>query len=458
MTIGACSGTLIAPDLVATAGHCAPATAPCTDKRIVFNATNVNMRDGDAIPADTLYSCAEVVAREFSGGQDWAVIRLDREVPATVATPVVVGTNEMPPGTGLMMIGHPNSLPRKYADEATVGVVASSGDARLKYYTDLDAFGGSSGSGVFTTGFTDDATGTCYPAGLLVGITVTRSGTDYNTDDGCPTTYPQGTNYVGVSGALNLVPHASSTDAGTTPCPPPPPGTTPDTTPGTTASATTSPTTSDTTVSPTTSPTNVAQPTVSPTTSRTTVGQPTVSPATSPTTVPTSPSTTPQTTVSPTGLAPTPSSPPASPSATPPTSLPTALPSAPAACYCPGCGVNVLANAGFETPVNTTCSSGEGCWQYVSSTDQNIVPAFEQSYEEPTMVARLTRETASFIHQHFDSPVGATEVTVSGLLWNSVNDAGHDSGTLWSQRLWFEEKTACLACSASNWTRWNKVV
>jgi hypothetical protein len=46
---------------------------------------------------------------------DWGIIRLDRSVPSSVATPVNVGTSQVPVGTPLMMIGYPVGLPRKYA-------------------------------------------------------------------------------------------------------------------------------------------------------------------------------------------------------------------------------------------------------------------------------------------------------------------------------------------------------
>ena len=225
MTCGSCSGTLIAPDLVATAGHCVN-SGSCSGKRIVFGATNLNVRAGNAIPSDTLYSCDSVVISVPPGnGQDWAVIRLDRAVPAAIATPAMVGTTQMPPGTGLMLIGHPSGLPRKYADDASVVTVSGGGSDSLAYRTNLDAFGGNSGSGVFTTGAT--AGDTCYPAGLMVGILV-NGATDYDSN-GCPTTYTQGEAGEGVSGALTLEPYASSIAASTTPvtcgataAPPPP--------------------------------------------------------------------------------------------------------------------------------------------------------------------------------------------------------------------------------------------
>ena len=89
-----------------------------------------------------------------------------------------------------MMIGHPSGLPRKYAGDATVTQVLSPGTDELRYVTDLDAFGGNSGSGVFTSGTTTTSS-TCYPAGVMVGILV-KGATDYDAS-GCVVTYPQGT-------------------------------------------------------------------------------------------------------------------------------------------------------------------------------------------------------------------------------------------------------------------------
>ena len=45
---------------------------------------------------------------------DYAVFQLDRVVPASVATPVMVGMMDAPQGAAIMMIGHPSGLPRKY--------------------------------------------------------------------------------------------------------------------------------------------------------------------------------------------------------------------------------------------------------------------------------------------------------------------------------------------------------
>lgn len=87
-----------------------------------------------------------------------------------------------------MMIGHPSGLPVKYAGDATVTRVDDPGRAALRYVTDLDAFGGNSGSGVFTSGTT--TSDTCYPGGVMIGILV-KGAADYDAS-GCTVTYPQG--------------------------------------------------------------------------------------------------------------------------------------------------------------------------------------------------------------------------------------------------------------------------
>ena len=56
-TCGSCSGTLIAPNMVATAGRCGRDASDCSGTTVVFGATSDTMTPGAAIPADTVYSC-----------------------------------------------------------------------------------------------------------------------------------------------------------------------------------------------------------------------------------------------------------------------------------------------------------------------------------------------------------------------------------------------------------------
>jgi len=137
-----CSGFLVAPDIIATAGHCA-CEDYCADMAVVFGFV---MLDANTpvltIDESEIYYCSEVIARQI-GNPDWALIRLDRQVsghiPLTVRSEGVVDDNE-----GLVVIGHPIGLPRKYAGGASVQENTASG----YFQANLDTYGGNSGSAV----------------------------------------------------------------------------------------------------------------------------------------------------------------------------------------------------------------------------------------------------------------------------------------------------------------------
>ncbi|UCH51722.1 MAG: trypsin-like peptidase domain-containing protein [Chloroflexota bacterium] len=151
-----CSGFLVAPDIIATAGHCldyncSPDT--CLDANCcaagmaaVFSFV---MLDADTpvvtIPESEIYYCTEVIAHQ-EGNADMALIRLDRAV--TGHTPLQVRhSGIVPDGEPLLVIGHPVGLPRKYAGG---GAVRDNSD--LSYFqANLDTYGANSGSPVFST-------------------------------------------------------------------------------------------------------------------------------------------------------------------------------------------------------------------------------------------------------------------------------------------------------------------
>jgi len=157
--IGAfCSGSLVGPDLVMTAGHCIKDAAGCADARMVFGYSI--RKDGEAavttLPASEVYSCAKIIKRFLGGepgsanptgqalGPDYALIQLDRKVTGHKPLPINRGAN-LKKGDGIVVIGHPVGLPLKVAGGASVRDFSKKG-----YFTaDLDTFGGNSGSPVF---------------------------------------------------------------------------------------------------------------------------------------------------------------------------------------------------------------------------------------------------------------------------------------------------------------------
>ncbi len=173
--IGAfCTGALVGEDLIMTAGHCVPAQAACDGMKIVFGYAIA--APGASAPASIgaadVYSCKRILTRaETNNGPDYALIRLDRKVSGR--RPLGINrTGNLKEGSKVLVIGHPIGLPLKIAGSAAVRYVSPRG----YFVTDLDTFGGNSGSPVFNAA-----------TGLIEGILV-RGGRDFVTaPEGCTT-------------------------------------------------------------------------------------------------------------------------------------------------------------------------------------------------------------------------------------------------------------------------------
>jgi hypothetical protein len=109
-----CSGFLVAPDIVATAGHCVTSTADCSSTAFVFGFVMLDATTPVlTIDSSQVYFCSEIIERQQSAA-DWGLIRLDRDV--TDHTPLPVRrTGKIQDGADVLVIGHPVGLPRKYA-------------------------------------------------------------------------------------------------------------------------------------------------------------------------------------------------------------------------------------------------------------------------------------------------------------------------------------------------------
>ncbi|HBB66221.1 MAG TPA: hypothetical protein DCZ93_02755, partial [Elusimicrobia bacterium] len=111
------------------------------------------------IPAGEVYTCSEIVKRQLVNvttaednmestvyGPDYALIRLDRKVKGHKPLPVNRGGG-VKKGTPLFVTGHPTGLPLKFAGNARV--IKDVDGASAYFGTNLDTFGGNSGSPVF---------------------------------------------------------------------------------------------------------------------------------------------------------------------------------------------------------------------------------------------------------------------------------------------------------------------
>ncbi len=143
--VSACSGALVGDDMVFTAGHCTVGRMTCENTKIVFGyAIKKKGVFPIEIPAKEVYSCKEVIAKaNYHKGEDYALLKLDRKVSGH--TPLAINRNKnLKVGTKLFVIGYPNGMPVKIAENAEIRAV------RDKYFvTNLDTFSGNSGSPVF---------------------------------------------------------------------------------------------------------------------------------------------------------------------------------------------------------------------------------------------------------------------------------------------------------------------
>ncbi len=165
---GFCSGSLVAPDLIMTAGHCVESLAQCNTTKFVFGYAMKSANEApNEVPASEVYGCKELVKQVYTNTVDYALIRLDR--PVEGHTPLEINRRgNVAPGTDVGVIGHPSGLPTKVAFGGTVRSIKSG-----FFVASLDTYGGNSGSAVFNR-----------TTGLVEGILV-RGERDFVSRGGC---------------------------------------------------------------------------------------------------------------------------------------------------------------------------------------------------------------------------------------------------------------------------------
>jgi len=136
-----CTGFLVGDDVLVTAGHCIENIDDCIKYAFVFEYKNTTTH----LKLEDIYECREIISRKFSSeGLDYSVVRLDRNVVGRVPLKFR-RSGKLNDGSNLFVIGHPSGLPLKVAGGAYVR-----DNSKNDYFvTNLDAFGGNSGSPVF---------------------------------------------------------------------------------------------------------------------------------------------------------------------------------------------------------------------------------------------------------------------------------------------------------------------
>lgn len=153
----ACSGFLVAPDLLVTAGHCMTNGVETKNEPGMYcgvygwlfdyemNGTGKAVTDG--ISPDNYYKCKQIVyaVREDAPPyRDYALVQLDR--PVKGRTPFRLAEKPVTAGDTVSMIGFPFGSPMKISAFKRVTI---NDLARQSFLTTLSAFEGNSGSVVF---------------------------------------------------------------------------------------------------------------------------------------------------------------------------------------------------------------------------------------------------------------------------------------------------------------------
>ena len=150
-TLGGCSGFLVGPRTIVTAGHCIQDQNDCNRNYFVFDYA-LNSKDQSetsfSFPKNSVYSCKKVLVQKLgpAQGDDYSVVELDRPVEGRMPLQLrKEGSIET--GESIFVIGHPTGLPSKYADGAKV----RKRNEEIFFQANLDTYGGNSGSAVFNS-------------------------------------------------------------------------------------------------------------------------------------------------------------------------------------------------------------------------------------------------------------------------------------------------------------------
>lgn len=146
-TLATCTAFLVAPSILATAGHCVVRKSDCDNSIWVKNyiLENNNQTAVNKFHEKDVYHCKRILVQELDSEtkSDFALIELDQEVNDIKALELSE-KNENMTGEKIFIMGHPSGLPLKISDDAYIF-----SETPFYFSSNLDSFHGNSGSPVF---------------------------------------------------------------------------------------------------------------------------------------------------------------------------------------------------------------------------------------------------------------------------------------------------------------------
>ena len=147
--LSACTGFLVAPNIMASAGHCFQSEDDCANKKIIFDVDSSKQNAGGySVSSSNVFSCSRIISSAYDQSdpyyQDYSLIELDR-VPKQRPPLKLNLSKKISDKEKVFMIGHPIGMPLTLSPEASVSMNSN----EFQFSTNLDSFEGNSGSPVF---------------------------------------------------------------------------------------------------------------------------------------------------------------------------------------------------------------------------------------------------------------------------------------------------------------------
>ena len=101
--------------MIVTAGHCVESQAECESKRFVFGYYMQDSNNLAPINTNQVFNCQRLLSNINRFPLDYAFIKLDRPVDATIGEPAPVFQDSVPVelNSPVVMMGFPSGLPLK---------------------------------------------------------------------------------------------------------------------------------------------------------------------------------------------------------------------------------------------------------------------------------------------------------------------------------------------------------